>query len=636
MAGISCSKGVKRKLSASVKAAEPEARSSRDIFMSPSHLLFQIPANINTSLPVWEAMRAEQAEITWTMNPYSLSLNITPLTSRQGKCTTPSKSESSSSMVQTTLASSILQLQLVIQPINQQPSTSQNYSSTMLKSPQNTQSASCPPNLSPNPATSLFVSLPIVITQGQPAHQLSTPIQEEPIDPTQSPTQICTKQATQIPSKVPLAFHTKSCSTIRICEDFLLGLCAAGQKCKMHHTPYPFHWQLWCVATHQWVDLSPSSQVLLERLYCDVNQDTVCLKNGNARYTLNFDLMELDDSSVYDGVRRLSNTYSQVRNPYFASILKIYWRDISWEEYNPSTSAALLQKITEKESECFFSIGSQMYKVDFIAMIQMNMTTGFRRRIRCRPVYRSLDSMKPYLQTQILPVSMEPNCYPPGANFSVDPLAEFSSWYPPVWCQASGQDYGLVDVPAGTLAYQRIQELFYGTLPETKVDIIGIQQIQNLFHWDKYQRHKVYMQKQHGKSLEGLERHLFHGTTKEASEDICANNFDPRVAGVNGVSLGFGTYFATSASVSNMFSPKFGQHEVRHMFLAKVLVGKFTVGRSNYHRPPQLIPKTKQRQLYDTCVDNVNAPSIFAVYDACQCYPYYLIKYKDLPKEIDI
>lgn len=144
------------------------------------------------------------------------------------------------------------------------------------------------------------------------------------------------------------------------------------------------------------------------------------------------------------------------------------------------------------------------------------------------------------------------------------------------------------------------------------------------------------MQKQHDKCLGPLERHLFHGTTKEAAEDICTNSFDPRVAGVNGVSHGFGTYFASSASVSNMFSTKFGPSEVRHMFLAKVLVGKFTLGKSNYRRPPQIVPEAKPQRLYDACVDNVNNPKIFVVYDSCQCYPYYLIKYKDLCKEVDI
>lgn len=61
-------------------------------------------------------------------------------------------------------------------------------------------------------------------------------------------------------------------------------------------------------------------------------------------------------------------------------------------------------------------------------------------------------------------------------------------WYPPVWSPVFGQDYTLVDVPPGTLAFKKVQNFFNESLPETAVDIISIQQIQNLLLWDKYQR----------------------------------------------------------------------------------------------------------------------------------------------------
>lgn len=144
------------------------------------------------------------------------------------------------------------------------------------------------------------------------------------------------------------------------------------------------------------------------------------------------------------------------------------------------------------------------------------------------------------------------------------------------------------------------------------------------------------MQKQHVKSTEPLERHLFHGTTKQASEDICHNNFDPRMAGANGTSYGHGSYFAVRASYSNSYSAAVAADDIRHMFLAKVLVGNVSIGRNNYRRPPPLNSKMSEYHLYDTCVDRINKPTLFVVFDSCQCYPYYLIKYKDLPKEVEI
>lgn len=144
------------------------------------------------------------------------------------------------------------------------------------------------------------------------------------------------------------------------------------------------------------------------------------------------------------------------------------------------------------------------------------------------------------------------------------------------------------------------------------------------------------MQKNYTNSKDPLEKHLFHGTSKTASEDICLNNFDPRMAGVNGTSLGHGSYFATTASFSNRYSAVVASDDVHHMFLAKVLVGKMSLRKYDYRRPPPLNAKTKQYCLYDTCVDSVKKPTMFVVFDSCQCYPYYLIKYQDLPAEVEI
>ncbi|XP_073337281.1 protein mono-ADP-ribosyltransferase TIPARP-like [Pagrus major] len=636
MPNVSTSRGAKRKMEDNVSVTEPPSRSSKVTMLSPSLLLLEIPADINTTLPVWEAMKSQQLDIAWTVNPYSLGVHLTPAPSKQGKASI--KSESTSSVAQTSAASP--QPQMVIQSIAQKQSTAcvmltfTPNSTTSLPSPPGKPPKIPNPGANPTPASSLIVSLPLIITQPQPPVQ---PSKKVVLPAIQTPTATATQP--QASSKVPVTslFHTKISSDIQICDNFLLNICRAGKKCKMHHTPYPYHWQLWCVTSHQWVDFPPHSQVLLERMYSNANREDIFIKDGNLRFCLSFDIMEIDDPSKYDGVRRLTNSDNPVKNPYFPSTWKIYWwNNTSWEEYSKPLSTLLQKKMSEKEPECSFHIGMQVYKVDFTTMIQTNATTGFQRDIRYRPAYRSPDSMKPHLRTGIQTDRIEPVSDPPAANFNVDPLAEFSSWYPPVWSPFSEQDYSLVDVPAGTQAYQSVQGLFYESLPEIEVDLVSIQQVQNLLHWDKYQRHKAYMQKQHTKSKEPLERHLFHGTTKEASEEICHNNFDPRMAGVNGTSYGFGSYFAITASFSNGYTATAHQDDVRHMFLAKVLVGTVSVGKNNLRRPPPIISKTRQYRLYDTCVDNVNKPTMFVVFDSCQCYPYYLIKYKDLPQEIDI
>uniref|UniRef100_A0A665VBY7 Poly [ADP-ribose] polymerase n=1 Tax=Echeneis naucrates TaxID=173247 RepID=A0A665VBY7_ECHNA len=627
MADDTPSQAMKRKMAS---VLEPQPKTSKVAFLSPSLLVLEIPADTNTSLPVWEALTSQQVDIAWTVSPYSISVQLTPTTTKLRKSKTSSKSASGG--VQNSPASSgVPRPQMVVQSIPQQHnSSSQDASCVVLTfSPDTTQLLPCPPCLpqTMTPATSLTVCLPLLITQPQTARQPGTITKNPALPTSQTPTTTPTRPQTRSRAPAAFSFHTRG-PEVQICDNFLLSSCCSGTtERNLHHTPFPFRWQLWCTTTYQWVDISPRSQILLEKIYCDVEQDKVCIKDGDLRYELNFDSMELDGSLKYNGVRRLSNSDSLERNHYFPSEWKIYWwGDLTWEEYN-KVKVILFRLLRlfsfslffEKEPECSFHINSLEYK-----------------EVRCRPLIAlvnistsSLLSSTLTLRTGLQTDSTERAGDPPEANFSIDPLEEFTSWYPPVWRLASKEDYSLIDVPAGTKTYWKVQSVFYESMSETRVDIVSIQQLQNLLHWDKYQRSSCF-------SKEPLERHLFHGTSKEASEDICHNNFDPRLAGINGVSFGFGTYFATTAAYSNTFSVRMSSAQLHHMFLAKVLVGKKSVGRHKYRRPPPLDPMTKQYRLYDSCVDSIDKPSIFVVFDSCQCYPYYLIKYKDIPKEIDI
>ncbi|XP_019967647.2 protein mono-ADP-ribosyltransferase TIPARP-like [Paralichthys olivaceus] len=628
MANVSSSQGLKRNMSADVLELN-RAKSSKVTLPHPSLLLVEIPPDTNVSLPLWDALRSQSVDVAWSVNAYSVGIHLTPATSRRGKDAASIRSESASAFSSVTQ-----QPQVFIQSVAQQQDASLSHPGVQLAFSQTgIQVSPCQPQKDPTkPTTSLIVPLPLIIAQRQPTHQPSARTSKWALPVVQTPPPAPTKPPAPSQALVPFPFHTRTSSDVDICDRFLLGMCLAGRRCRKHHTPFPYHWQLFCTLTKLWVSISLRSQVLLERIYCDAAQEVVSIRDGHVSYTLNFESMELDDLSKYNRVRRLTNSD---RNPYFPSKWKIYWwNNSSWEEYKKNVSVLLLKKMGEKVPECSFLIGLQEYKLDFTTMTQTNVSTGFQREVRCRPKYRRPEAMQPFLQTGIQTEPTRPDGDPPGAHFSVDPLEEFSSWYPPVWCPTPEEECNVVDVPAGTQAHSRVRNFFYQSLSETKVDVISIHQVQNLLHWDKYQRHKSHMQKQHT-SKDPLERHLFHGTTREAAADICHNNFDPRVAGVNGTSYGLGSYFAIAASLSNAYSSRVGHDEVRHMFLAKVLVGKASEGRSNYRRPPPLCPTTKHL-LYDTCVDNMDNPTMFVVFDSCQCYPYYLIKYKDLPREINI
>lgn len=123
------------------------------------------------------------------------------------------------------------------------------------------------------------------------------------------------------------------------------------------------------------------------------------------------------------------------------------------------------------------------------------------------------------------------------------------------------------------------------------------------------------------------ERQLFHGTpTLDAVRGICANNMDFRRSGENvGAKYGKGSYFSTSSLYSHSYT-RVSENTCRFMFLARVLVGKYTLGEESFSFPP--IREGLKR--YDSCVNDQNNPQIFVIFDLAQSYPEYLMQYKDV------
>lgn len=104
-----------------------------------------------------------------------------------------------------------------------------------------------------------------------------------------------------------------------------------------------------------------------------------------------------------------------------------------------------------------------------------------------------------------------------------------------------------------------------------------------------------------------------------------------------------GSYFARDAKYSSKFCHTTGKHNTtlqRHgltppifasdppyktMFLARVLVGEFTVGHPLYCRPPS--KDASFINFYDSCVDDLANPKIFVIFDSNQIYPEYLVEF---------
>jgi poly [ADP-ribose] polymerase 7/11/12/13 len=202
--------------------------------------------------------------------------------------------------------------------------------------------------------------------------------------------------------------------------------------------------------------------------------------------------------------------------------------------------------------------------------------------------------------------------------------------FPSQWEQLSISDDSTTDCQLVTVAtsdshppppeYLMIVKLFNATMSGP---LKSLKRIQNRDLWEDFSRLRSRLEKKRGSKLDV--RRLFHGTSDQYVDAICQQGFDPRVAGMSvGTKFGKGSYFARDASYSKSYC-----RGGNKMFVVQVIVGEFTVGQPHFTRPPakdSTLPLSRQ-QLFESCVDNKDNPSIFVVFDRHQAYPEYLIEF---------
>ena len=93
---------------------------------------------------------------------------------------------------------------------------------------------------------------------------------------------------------------------------------------------------------------------------------------------------------------------------------------------------------------------------------------------------------------------------------------------------------------------------------------------------------------------------------------------------------GNGVYFAVDASysASPTYSPPDPTTGMRYMYLARVLVGDYTVGKEGLRVPPNKLNPNDPTDAFDTVVDQDPNPKIFVTFYDWQCYPDYLIAFQ--------
>ncbi|KAM3850049.1 protein mono-ADP-ribosyltransferase PARP11-like [Diretmus argenteus] len=197
----------------------------------------------------------------------------------------------------------------------------------------------------------------------------------------------------------------------------------------------------------------------------------------------------------------------------------------------------------------------------------------------------------------------------------------------------------LIQLGRDTYEFKEVARLYERTMGH---QIKSIQRIQNIDLWEFFCRKKTQLRKVK-RALEIEERMLFHGTGHSNVQAICTYNFDWRLTGSHGDVYGKGSYFARDAKYSSKFCLTTGKHNTalqRHglappifaseppyktMFLARVLVGEYTLGHPMYCRPPS--KDASFTNFYDSCVDDLGNPKIYVIFDSNQIYPEYLIEF---------
>ncbi|XP_068694769.1 protein mono-ADP-ribosyltransferase PARP12-like [Montipora foliosa] len=189
-------------------------------------------------------------------------------------------------------------------------------------------------------------------------------------------------------------------------------------------------------------------------------------------------------------------------------------------------------------------------------------------------------------------------------------------------------EYICVPLPTGFGEFKLAESYFHRSM-SSKATILVIERVQNPFMWEKYARKKEQLEKRSSRlqNCPVNEKLLFHGADWQNLRSVYEENIDWRAQDEDRVAaFGQGAYFTAEANLGNTYC-KQDPEGVRYMFLAEVLVGSSAKGEPSMKRPPQKSDAASNER-YDSCVDNMDRPSIYVLFDSDRYYPTYMIQYK--------
>lgn len=426
-------------------------------------------------------------------------------------------------------------------------------------------------------------------------------------------------------------YHEGNVRIAEICVYSIDNRCSFEDRgCQRLHAKCTSQWQM--MHTSNWFNFRNFHSKEIEDAFEDVSKDGVQLSSidptklhnagremfkilGNDEWQVDFETMVLKMKNSPDisyTIRRLSTQSAAKSKSAKATTYAWYFLDIKneWVKYgegdtshNHSVSSITSEEIekqyvTDKCTSIKFNTSQFTYTLDMEAMQQINLDTQNVRPVRRRPVKKL--STKPQKRG---PINQD---------------------FPSLWDRMKSTDtMVLVTLEPSCKEYQDVMKQLLITLPTKRA--VSIKRVQSQYLWRPFKNKQNELSIKYGRDDKINVQKLFHGTREEHVNDICKENFDWRLHGTNvGQLYGRGSYFSNSAAFANKYCvPNSSGH--CFLLIAEVIVGEITKGDGSMTRPPKN-PATNE--LYDTTVDNVEAPKIFVKYDKQEYYPAYVIEYK--------
>ncbi|KAG9263154.1 poly ADP-ribose polymerase 14-like [Astyanax mexicanus] len=201
----------------------------------------------------------------------------------------------------------------------------------------------------------------------------------------------------------------------------------------------------------------------------------------------------------------------------------------------------------------------------------------------------------------------------------VDRKEQTSEPLPSHWEDMTGSFVKRVQIQSGSQEYTDVEKEFRRT--GLNNNILKIERVQNSTLWKNYmiQRSHLDDKNKHNNN----ERKLFHGTGADNIDKIDKHGFNRSYAGMHGAMYGNGVYFAVDPVYSAQGYAKPDQLGHKRMYLARVLVGDYTAGKSGLISPPA--KSSGATDLYDSVTDNQQNPTMFVIFHDVQAYPEYLV-----------